>query len=272
MAAIPTLASTDGQYNKNTPKVLTSSIQKQKRLVADLERMLKYSSTMKDIVMGDETLNMAVSIIQDANTALSKEEILSTETGTKLLSLINELSAKIYPATPASLEIAELMEPGDGEVDERQKFIRRHVRGLVSIWIWTTSLFLVVDVCLGILTLKGIVTVEDSIFVNGTDIALGFLGSCAYILRGILQKLENKTFVLRDGTGYTLRAILGGVLGFVVPGLILTTQNPASLGRTAIAFLAGYAVEPMFAALDNLVLTIKDLVSKTDRADPPRAK
>jgi hypothetical protein len=103
--------------------------------------------------------------------------------------------------------------------------------------------------------------IKTANFVN--PIALGFLGACAYILRSILQGLAARTFVLRDGTSYVLRAILGMILGFMIPNLFLDKNAHLGLGAIAIPFLAGYAVEPMFAALDNIVLTLRDAVSRS---------
>jgi len=53
---------------------------------------------------------------------------------------------------------------------------------------------------------------------------------------------------------------------------LYSNQSLGLLNDIAIPFLAGYAVEPMFAALDNLVLTIKDAVSRSSGSGTARSK
>jgi hypothetical protein len=82
--------------------------------------------------------------------------------------------------------------------------------------------------------------------------------------------LANKTFVLRDSSAYALRSILGMILGYIIPHLY--GDSAGLLTSIAVPFLAGYAVEPMFAALDNVVLTLRDAVSRTAAPGDSKAK
>ena len=61
------------------------------------------------------------------------------------------------------------------------------------------------------------------------------------------------------------------ILGFIIPNLFLDKNAHLGLGAIAIPFLAGYAVEPMFAALDNIVLTFRDAVSRNPVAGAAKA-
>jgi hypothetical protein len=238
-------------------------------LVADVERLRRYASTDKDIEVGDTVLGDATMALQAAKAEMAGSGSLDGATELLLIKSIDALSPKIYPATLASLEIADIMEVGKRGLNDRQLQIRDQVNRLITWWIWVA----IVTLLLVFLTsavkenMPGAAAPQSdysvlstfSAFVN--PIILGFLGACAFILRSILQGLANKTFVLRDGTAYILRSILGMILGFMVPRLY-SNVSQGLLSDIAIPFLAGYAVEPMFAALDTLVLTIRDAVSR----------
>jgi hypothetical protein len=203
-----------------------------------------------------------------------------------LLQAIDKLVPRIYPATAASLEIAQLMEVGSTAASDRQKAIQRRVRSLINLWIYSTIAALLISVVTAAAasdSTKSIATAQGPDVVNlvawfnafskfFSPLALGFLGACSYILRMILQGLAAQTFVLRDGTTYTLRAMLGVTLGFMIPKLLsddAVTSPTKFFSAVAIPFLAGYAVEPMFAALDNIVTTLKDAVGKQPPGSPP---
>jgi hypothetical protein len=248
----------------------------EQRLTHDLERLLRYASTAKSIEVPKDVLQDAAHALQAAKSQIGELRPLATDAEVALFKAIDALSPRVYPATTASLEIAELMEAGSVGGSDRQMEIRRRVKSLIRNWIYVT----VICLLFVFLTLLGkkLTPVPDLAlviyfcsFVN--PIVLGCLGSCAFILRSILQGLASQTFVLRDGTTYTLRFILGAILGFMIPGLMAdNVQTLGFLSAIAVPFLAGYAVEPMFAALDNLVLTIRDAVSRspTPRATTPK--
>jgi hypothetical protein len=245
-------------------------------LVKDLARLLRFASTAKDIDVPNEILEDASRALQAAETQVNDCRPLDPETELGVFKAIDALSPKVYPATTASLEIADIMEVGKSDGTERQRQIRRRINRLITSWIVAALSALIL-----VFTFGAIISVEDAAihtspafltdswpmllktanFVN--PIALGFLGACAYILRSILQGLASRTFVLRDSTSYVLRAILGMILGFMIPNLFLDKNAHLGLGAIAIPFLAGYAVEPMFAALDNIVLTLRDAVSRS---------
>jgi hypothetical protein len=254
-------------------------------LVKDLARILRFASTAKDIDVPNEILEDAAKALQAAETQINDCKPLDPETELDVFKAIDALSPKVYPATAASLEIADIMEVGKSDGTERQQQIRRRVNRLVTLWIVAA-----VSALMLVFTFGAIISVEDAAIHTGpaflTDIwpmllktanfvnpiVLGFLGACAYILRSILQGLAARTFVLRDGTSYVLRAILGMILGFMIPNLFLDKNAHLGLGAIAIPFLAGYAVEPMFAALDNIVLTLRDAVSRNPVAGAAKAR
>jgi hypothetical protein len=233
-------------------------------LVADVERLRRYVATAKDVQVTSESLDDTTQALQAAKAQLAGSGLLDLTTESQLIAAVNALTPKIYPVTLASLEIADIMEIGNSGLSPRQKQIRERVNRLVTWWIWIAIFTLML-----VFLTSGIdegkfdwnYLAEYSKFLN--PIILGFLGSCAFILRNVLQGLATKTFILRDGNAYALRSILGMILGYMIPRLYSAPDQSAGLlTSVAIPFLAGYAVEPMFAALDNLVLTLRDAVSR----------
>ncbi|MGB8841553.1 MAG: hypothetical protein WCC64_10815 [Aliidongia sp.] len=233
-------------------------------LVADVERLRRYVATAKDVQVTSESLDDTTQALQAAKAQLASSGLLDLTTESRLIAAVNALTPKIYPVTLASLEIADIMEIGNSGLSPRQQQIRERVNRLVTWWIWIAIFTLML-----VFLTSGIdegkfdwnYLAEYSKFLN--PIILGFLGSCAFILRNVLQGLATKTFILRDGNAYALRSILGMILGYMIPRLYSAPDQSAGLlTSVAIPFLAGYAVEPMFAALDNLVLTLRDAVSR----------
>ena len=101
----------------------------------------------------------------------------------------------------------------------------------------------------------------------------GLLGACVYVLRDLTNTIRSVTFSKSSMINYSLRLIMGPLVGIAV-GLFLGTpatnfvggpnlvDNPLtaavpptipSLSTMALAFLAGYSVEVLFSALDNLI-------------------
>jgi len=79
---------------------------------------------------------------------------------------------------------------------------------------------------------------------------LGALGACTYVLRLVSDEIKETTFSktspIRNMVRIALGALAGVVIGFggIVTGTGLTSA--------ALAFIAGYAVEPVFSTLDGI--------------------
>ena len=84
----------------------------------------------------------------------------------------------------------------------------------------------------------------------------GLLGGCAYVLRTVSQEIRNSTYSADSRVQYQLRLYLAAVAGMAI-GWFLTPENTAavfsSVPPLAVAFLAGYSVEILFAAMDSFV-------------------
>jgi uncharacterized membrane protein len=81
-------------------------------------------------------------------------------------------------------------------------------------------------------------------------IILGLMGACAYIVRLISDQIRDTTFSPTSPTRHRVRLALGGLAGVVI-GYGGVAQS-AGLSPAALAFIAGYAVEPVFATLDGI--------------------
>lgn len=79
----------------------------------------------------------------------------------------------------------------------------------------------------------------------------GMLGACTYVVRLISDQIKDFTFSTTSPLRHGLRVALGSIVGILVTYFGLITVN--SLSASAISFLAGYAIEPVFSTFDSLV-------------------
>jgi predicted PurR-regulated permease PerM len=81
-------------------------------------------------------------------------------------------------------------------------------------------------------------------------IILGLMGACAYVLRLISEQIKDTTFSATSPIRHMVRFALGGLAGVVIGfGGVAKT---ASLSPSALAFIAGYAIEPVFSTFDSI--------------------
>ena len=83
----------------------------------------------------------------------------------------------------------------------------------------------------------------------------GLLGALAFILRTLGRELRAITYSPASNTAYVLRWPLGMLAGITIGWFFdpATLQGVASIQPLALAFLAGYSVELLFALLDRIV-------------------
>lgn len=81
-------------------------------------------------------------------------------------------------------------------------------------------------------------------------IILGLMGACAYVVRSISEQIKEGTFSSTSPVRHQVRVLLGGLAGVVIGfgGVVSAT----TLSPSALAFIAGYAVEPVFATFDSI--------------------
>ncbi len=84
----------------------------------------------------------------------------------------------------------------------------------------------------------------------------GFLGTCVFILRDLSSKIRFHAFTRASTINFHIRLCLGTLGGLAVVWFV-TPEKAAepflSLSPLALAFLAGYSVELLFAAMDTMI-------------------
>jgi len=84
---------------------------------------------------------------------------------------------------------------------------------------------------------------------------LGMLGACAYVTRLISDEIRDTTFSNTSRQRHFVRVGLGALAGVVVgSGWI---GSDLSWSPLALAFVAGYAIEPVFATIDTIAEKFK---------------
>ena len=84
----------------------------------------------------------------------------------------------------------------------------------------------------------------------------GLLGACAFVLRQLSADIAELRFANDLRVRYTLRLNIGLLAGLAVGWFISPDQNAsvvANLSPLALAFVAGYGSELLFAVLDRIV-------------------
>jgi hypothetical protein len=81
-------------------------------------------------------------------------------------------------------------------------------------------------------------------------IILGLMGACAFVIRLISEQIKNSTFSSSSPVRHRVRVALGGLAGVVIG--FGGVANASTLSSSALAFIAGYAVEPVFSTFDSI--------------------
>jgi hypothetical protein len=84
----------------------------------------------------------------------------------------------------------------------------------------------------------------------------GLVGACAYVLRAISRDMRDVVFFAGSPVHYRLRLLLGALSGIAIGWFFTPEQLPSGLAGIqplALAFLAGYSVELLFAAMDRFI-------------------
>jgi hypothetical protein len=87
-------------------------------------------------------------------------------------------------------------------------------------------------------------------------VLLGMLGACTFVIRAISDQIKDFTFSKVSPLRHVLRVFVGAIVGV----LVVTFYNaalPTQLSVLGWAFAAGYAMEPIFAAIDTITAKLK---------------
>jgi hypothetical protein len=81
-------------------------------------------------------------------------------------------------------------------------------------------------------------------------VILGALGSCAYVIRFISDQINNSTYSRASSIRHLVRVALGALAGVAIGygGFVAGT----GVSGAALSFIAGYAIEPVFATFDSI--------------------
>jgi hypothetical protein len=105
-------------------------------------------------------------------------------------------------------------------------------------------------------------------------ILFGLLGASIYIVRRANTEIQNASLTERIRTDFRIRFFLGGVSGLAVSWFLPVAGTPgANVGMTALtnlsplvlSFLAGYAIEIVFATIDRIIAGFRDNESSRSR-------
>jgi len=78
---------------------------------------------------------------------------------------------------------------------------------------------------------------------------LGMLGACTFVVRTISDQIKDITFSRTSPFRHALRVALGSIVGVVIV-TFYDAPSVVQLSASAWAFIAGYAMESVFAAFD----------------------
>ncbi len=94
----------------------------------------------------------------------------------------------------------------------------------------------------------------------------GLLGACVYILRTATSQIRARTYSESSNIDFRIRLYLG-TLGGIVSAWFLTPEAAGGLFKSlspfALAFLAGYSIELVFAAMDRIISAFTKPPEKT---------
>ena len=93
-----------------------------------------------------------------------------------------------------------------------------------------------------------LVYVLNNLYTALVPLLLGAIGACTYVLRLMSQQIADTTFSSTSPIRHFVRVALGALAGVAIGLGGFAPEN--GLSAAALAFLAGYAVEPVFATLD----------------------
>jgi hypothetical protein len=99
----------------------------------------------------------------------------------------------------------------------------------------------------------------------------GALGTCAFVLRSLFREMVDRTFDGRRTGEFTVRIFLGMLSGLTLQWLVVRADGTVAGGMTpaVLAFLGGYSVEMLFAAMDRMVGAVTGRMRASHRQGQP---
>jgi len=123
-----------------------------------------------------------------------------------------------------------------------------------------------IKLCENVSRYQSVLVVLDVLQRYFLPLLYGFLGSCVYVLRTLSSEIRSRTYTQASNIGFRIRLALGMLGGMVGAWFITPTVGEdgmlKSLSPFALAFLAGYSIELVFAAMDRLIGAFTNGASK----------
>lgn len=102
----------------------------------------------------------------------------------------------------------------------------------------------------------------------------GFLGACVFVLRTLSDEIKAWTYSETSDIRFRIRLYLGTLGGMVIAWFVAPESSSGllkSLSPFALAFVAGYNVELLFAAMDKVIAAFAGSPSNKDKDRPDAA-
>jgi hypothetical protein len=102
----------------------------------------------------------------------------------------------------------------------------------------------------------------------------GALGTCAYVLRTVYAEMVERSFDGRRTGEFMVRIFLGMLSGVSLQWLLVREGQaiPGGVTPAVLAFLGGYGVELLFAAIDRVLSTVITALRGERRQPSPAAE
>jgi hypothetical protein len=187
--------------------------------------------------------------------AVNDIEFLINEVDAELLK-IDDLSGRAAAAVAEeSVRLLDLIREADTRLNRMNDRLTASYELLV---VWFPARFDVLDpqVAQDPTRLQIAQIILESLSKYLLPLLYGLLGACVYVLRTLSQEIKNLVYSVESDIRFQLRIYLGALAGLAI-GWLITEQSAPGVLQTvtpiALAFLAGYSVELLFSAMDNII-------------------
>jgi hypothetical protein len=165
------------------------------------------------------------------------------------LAVIVRLPGQIVGAPPASFAVSPASSPADGVVTTLPRDGTPDPVGVIGVsfnapQIQLESIIEYTNAKFALTALQGYIL----------PFLYGLLGTCVYILRSLSTEIRNSSY--STDVAYRLRMPLGALAGVAIAWVVVPESDPGlvrSIPPLGLAFLAGYSVEVLFAAMDRFI-------------------
>jgi hypothetical protein len=123
--------------------------------------------------------------------------------------------------------------------------------------------------------LRNVITpVATIVAVLVLPVLYGALGTCAYVLRTVYAEMVERSFDGRRTGEFMVRIFLGMLSGVSLQWLLVREGQaiPGGVTPAVLAFLGGYGVELLFAAIDRILSTVITALRGERRRPKPSAE